>query len=114
MKAASRESDFSVAKFVELLQAPNDDVRLFAAVRLVALGTEASPAVPCLTDLLASEAVLDRRMAAWVLGAIGPRAGAAIPALLSGLQDADATVRKYVWTAIQKIGPGNANLRAAA
>ena len=104
MESPSSEADFSVAKLVELLQAPDEHVRLFAAVRLVALGMEASPAVPCLTVLLASEVVLDRRIAAWVLGSIGPRAGAAIPALLEVLHDADEKVRKYVSEAIQKIG----------
>ncbi len=113
MASTSSEADFSIAELVEMLQESDEHVRLFAAVRLEALGTEASPAVPGLAVLLESEALLDRRMAAWVLGSIGPRAKAAVPALLDALHDADAKVRKYASAAIQKIDPKNSNLRAA-
>jgi hypothetical protein len=65
------------------------------------LGTvrQARPAVPVLI------ALLDRRVAAWALEAIDPTAREAIPALLTALEDADGTVRRFPSAALPQIDP---------
>jgi HEAT repeat protein len=113
MDASSLTGDLPVARLIELLDAADENVRLFAGVRLVALEAHAEPAVPALTALLSSDSAIDRRMAAWALGTVGPGAMDAVPALRNALEDADATVRKFAAEAIHSIDPEIAHQHAA-
>ena len=62
----------SSAKLIALLQAPNEDARYFAAIRLGRLGAKASAAVPALKAMLHSAVPGDRQTAAAALALIEP------------------------------------------
>jgi HEAT repeat protein len=70
MRPASATGEAAVAKLVALLQAPNEDARAFAAVRLGRLGAKARAAVPALRALLQSAVAGDRQTAAAALALI--------------------------------------------
>jgi HEAT repeat protein len=72
----------------------------------------AQEAVPTLLQLLRSDLVSDRKLAAWTLGYIGLGAVEAAPALLQASRDDDQGVRWMAATALEKIAPSTH--RAAA
>jgi HEAT repeat protein len=81
----------------------DEDIRVGAAAgdALGLIGLEANSAVAALEG----GEWLDRRMAARVLGQIGPAAKAAIPALIEAVTDPNAAVREEAGRALDLIGP---------
>jgi HEAT repeat protein len=73
----------------ENLQADDQVVRMHAATVLGTMADDAAEAVPFLIDLLASDDIQDRRLAALTLGEIGPVAEEAIEPLLAAVEDED-------------------------
>ena len=92
-----------------LLGALDDEdisVRWVAVKSLENFGTEAGPAVPRLIALLQRErARFIRRDTIVTLGAIGPEAAAALPALIQVLDQQDATLQEVALTALARLGP---------
>ena len=74
MDASSAPVQANVEELLLLLKDADEDVRIFAALQLGALGEGAQAAVLPLTALLRSENVVDRRLAALTLGQIGAAA----------------------------------------
>ena len=56
-----------------------------------------------LLELLGSQDVIDRRLAALTLGQIGPAASEAVPLLEDALGDADGVLRQFAVEALLKI-----------
>jgi len=83
---------------LESLSEENSDFRTALAAVLIELGPQA---VPALVNLLQHDRPAIREWAAYVLGAMGRSAEAALPALGAALQDPDASV---VEAARQSIG----------
>jgi hypothetical protein len=88
--------------FAEFLQDDNWWIRHFALGMLAQFGTNAKTLIELIIPLLCvDEHFLNRRQAADTLGAIGPDAAAAIPALQSVIDDED--VSEWVEAALQQI-----------
>lgn len=86
--ALGRLAPWATAELVRLLQAPDSDVRVFAAIALAGHGNAVAPAVPGLIRMLDAEDPEEQMTAAQTLGALGSVAAGAIPELtrLSGLE----------------------------
>jgi HEAT repeat protein len=97
------DAKLTARDLVERLQAPDELLRLHAALVLGSLGEEARPALPILVDLLCSDNVLDRRAAAWALRDLGEVAEEAVPALLEALEDDDEQVEDLAAQALEAI-----------
>ena len=77
-------------------------VRVSAAEALVKIGP--GPVVPSMIEALKSPDVATRANAAVVLGAFGPPAKPAVPALARALKDANPRVRELAGQALDRIG----------
>jgi HEAT repeat protein len=84
LAAVGRRAEFVVPHLIHLLRSPKEDQRLATIRALGALGTDA--AVPSLVGLLTDVNGNVAEEAALALGAIGPDARAAVPALLRMLR----------------------------
>lgn len=113
MDASSANVQESVDELVVLLTDDDEDVRIFAALQLGALGDAARAAVPALAELLRSDNVIDRRLAALTLGKIGPAASASVSRLVEALEDADDRVREFAVDALLLIQPDVEDRQAA-
>jgi HEAT repeat protein len=60
-----------VGKWLARLRAADPAVRVHAALRLAALGSEAEPARPALAEALAEDDPHLRKLAGWVLAQLG-------------------------------------------
>lgn len=89
---------------IELLDDPNSQVRMGAAMYLGGFGTDARQGVPPLTKMLQSQRGGDRVWAAYALGHIGPEARSAVPILMDLLKDDDVHVRRNAASALGGIG----------
>jgi HEAT repeat protein len=78
------------------------ETRSAAALALRAIGKDAAPE---LTEALKDNDARVRRVAAEVLGRIGPDAKTAVPGLLEACKDKDGTVREEAATAVKRIDP---------
>jgi HEAT repeat protein len=106
------DQETHLQRLIRRLKARDFLVRLHAGLALCSLGPEAREAVPAVIELLQSETVSDRKMAAWTLGYIGREVAEALLALRQALHDVDLGVRARAAEALQKIDP--AGPRAAA
>jgi len=78
-------------------------VRMAAAQSLVLMGTEAAPAIPELIAFLKTKET--RPWALRVLGAVGPKAQAAVPAIVEAMNDANPFVVADAGSALLSIDP---------
>jgi HEAT repeat protein len=67
------------------------------------MGEEAVTAVPALIQLLQNGGIHDRKIAALTLGAIGPVAEEAVPALLAAVEDEDDGLAEIAEAALEQI-----------
>jgi HEAT repeat protein len=99
-----------VGILLDNLNREDEMVRLDSAIVLAQYKPQAKAAVAPLREiLLHSAADPDRRLAAQILGSIGPDAKAAVPALLIAMKDKDASVRKLAHRALEDIDPETAD-----
>jgi HEAT repeat protein len=101
MKALEKigfDSKDAIPALIEALK--YEDLRAYAADRLLNIGPEA---VPELIRALEGEYGPIREYAAWILGKMGPEAEAAIPALTEALWDKDKRVRGTAQKALEDI-----------
>ncbi len=93
-----------LSELVQQLNSPDFRTRLSSAMSLREAGPGAGPAVPFLVKLLReSRDPSDRLMAAYVLGAIGPDARNAVPALMAARADENVRVREVATDSIEKV-----------
>ena len=87
----------AIHALVKALGDDDENVRLIVLNTLNNLGTAAAPAASVLVKILAdSDDIIERGIAALVLGSIGPTAGEAVPQLLTCLQEpGDSAARIY-------------------
>ena len=89
---------------VELAKRETDAAsRQFICDTLVSLGADAEPAAPILIEMLRSNLVADRWIAARLLGSIGPGAREALPKLERMVKDEDLNVSRIALWAIDQI-----------
>lgn len=99
-----------VAALISALGDPDDRVRVAAGMALSTEGVRAPAAVPGLVEVLRDTAHANvRSYAASILGAFGPAAVPAVPALTTALDDADPRVRAAAAAALGDIGPAAAS-----
>jgi HEAT repeat protein len=108
-KARQRRLDALVAEgapaLAERLANPRRNVAARALAAIERLGEAGSSTVPAIVALLGrTRSARLRRRAARVLGAIGPAAGGAVPALLSLLDDPNAPVRAVAARSLGRVG----------
>jgi len=99
----SSKDDLTIEKLIANLKAPHQVIRIHAATILGSMGADAAPAVSALIDLLQTENVHDRKLAALTLGEIGPAAEEAIPALFIAVDDDDEGVSEMAEWALEEI-----------
>jgi HEAT repeat protein len=92
-----------VASLIQQLENSQLTVRIHAGILLAGMGTQARPAVHALTELLSSDAVQDRRLAAMTLGALADDISETLPLLRNARRDNDATVRRFAAQAVEEI-----------
>ena len=112
LNSPHRQAKDRAAVYVTMLQMGN--VNDTALRQMVQLGPEAAGTVPMVIPLLTHSRPLSRYLAAEVLGAIGPGAKVAVPALTVSLQDEDAVVRESAAGALRAIGAADASPKATA
>ena len=93
----------SLAPLITALADTDDRVRELAAQAVGAIGSDASPAVPGLIELLGSGEEGSRNTACIGLAGIGPSASAALPALREALSDSSPSVKRVARRAIDSI-----------
>src|SRR5262245_55624272 len=94
----------SVAQLQAMLNDPQASIQAQGALGLRLHGAGAAPAVPRLTELLASTDGLVRQRAALALGKIGAAASSSVPALIEQLKDREWSVRRQSAMALGEIG----------
>jgi HEAT repeat protein len=97
------DSTLRVQKLILRLRASKQLIRLHAGCLLSQMGPAAKDAVPHLLELLQSDSVSDRKLAAWTLGYVGRGVAEAIAALRTATQDANESVRVLATSALEKI-----------
>jgi len=94
-----------VGVLAEMVRSKDPNPRLYAAAKLAEMGSEASAALPALTEALAEEHGLCAVVLAHAIIAAGGEASIALPAIASGLADADPQAQ---WYAAHALGGGHA------
>lgn len=103
-----------VEALIRALGDPDDHVRVAAGVALATEGVRAPSAIPGLIDALQDSLhPHTREHAAQILGAFGPSAHPAVPALTLALADSSDGVRSDAAAALGQIGPAAASATQA-
>jgi HEAT repeat protein len=89
----------------ELMELLAEDDEATAAYASIALGRIGAPAAQPVAERLRETDLKVRRRALSALYAMGPKAGAAVPALVQSLSDPDEEFRKSVLATLSAIGP---------
>lgn len=100
------QAEAAVGRLVQVtLHDPDPGVRIEAAMALFRIGGQAEKVVPLLVDALQDPSEVRRWIAADCLGAIGPAAELALPALRAALRRERETtlIRKALTLALEKI-----------
>jgi HEAT repeat protein len=97
------EAKAAVPALIELLTDCDPAVRQIAIWALNEIGDQANLVVPALIEMFRGDE-WHKEAAATTLGAIGPEAGAAVPALASALNDNSSRVRACSAIALARIG----------
>jgi HEAT repeat protein len=92
-----------VASLIQQLEDSQLTVRIHAGILLAGMGTQARPALHALTELLSSDDVHDRRLAAMTLGTLAYDISETLPLLLNARRDNDETVRRFAAQAVEEI-----------
>lgn len=100
---SNRDNELPVDDLIQLLDDPDQVVRIHAGLVLGARGPRAEPAVPALVRLLTDGAEADRKLAAITLGKIGPAAADAVPALLEAADADSLAVAGHAERALDRI-----------
>jgi hypothetical protein len=106
--------DDALEPLLPALAESSNQVRFYAVAAIGRIGPAAQPAIPELSAVLGDASWKVRRIAAEALGALGPAARPAIDRLVECLRsDQNDWVRSNAATALAKIDPGAAAVRAA-
>ena len=97
-------AELAIPALIERAKDENAEVRRYLAEAFGGLGTTAAPAVPALTDMVASDEDGHARFeAALALAQIGPAANDAIPVLVNAFSDENRYVRDNAVLALKRI-----------
>jgi HEAT repeat protein len=96
----------AIASLAERLQDRKQEVREAAATALVDLAAPANVLLPTLLLWLKAGPASQRRLAAYLLGSLGPEGSSAAAALAKALDDEDGAVRQEALAALAAMGRG--------
>jgi HEAT repeat protein len=98
-------SERAWASLTNLLSDPQKDIRLGAARNIWAVSSNENLTLPVLIHELALADTFGKSQIVYQLNVMGPRAKAAVPALLNELTSTDSDLRLAITNALQKIDP---------
>lgn len=110
---SSGKDQLTVSDLIERLKDPHPLVRIHAGTVLGSMGEDGAEAIPTLMDMLNSEELQDRRVAALALGEIGPAAAEAVDALLEAANDDDENLAELAAWALEEIDLAGPQIEAA-